>query len=631
MYKYLSPAQLQQVALDEENKILSDPKILLSRYFDFSNCLSKGFTNDQCNRLYIATQKKYNSQEKERRKLEEQIKKAQLDALSLEEINKIKSNPEVLTSSSYFDYNACLKKGFLNYHCNAQEDEFNRQRSLALALTERERWARNEAARAEADRLRREEQARVIAQAEEQKKTRKAQLDALSLEEINKIKSNPEVLTSSSYFDYNACLQKGFLNEHCNAQEDEFNRQRSLAFALAERERWARNEAARAEADRLRREEQKRIHEEAIEREKDRQALLLIQAEKEQAIRDEEARIRVLEEQQRWARNDAERAEADRLRREAQVRINQEAIEKEKARQALLLIQAEQEQAIRDEEARIRVLEEQERQARDDAARAETDRLRREAQVRINQEAIEDRQALLLIQAEQEQTIRDEEARIRVLEEQERQASNDAERAEFARLIIESQVRINEETIKIEKTRQALLLIQAEQEQAIRDEEARIRVLEEQERQARDNAARAEADRLRREEQARLIAQAEEEEKARLAALDALSLEEINKIKSNPGVLTSSNYFEYNECLQKGFLNYHCNAQQDEFNRQKALAIDREETRQALLRIKAKQEQAMMDEQANTYQPSSTVCDSSNLENINGTLTCKDYTDRKEK
>jgi hypothetical protein len=193
---------LNQIAIDEENKIRSGQLILTSSEFDYKKCYDIGLNEEQCNRLAIATRDIYNQQQLE------------IEKLALAEEERLKGT--YITSDDYynFNYNKCYSKGFNYDQCTRQfiiiRDKYNEQE-------------------AQEEKLRLEKQ-------------RIEYLKNLTIEEENKIRSG-QVILASNEFDYKACYDKGLNEDQCNhlanvTKEVYNNQQLEIEkLALAEEER----------------------------------------------------------------------------------------------------------------------------------------------------------------------------------------------------------------------------------------------------------------------------------------------------------------------------------------------------------------------------------------------------------
>ncbi len=282
--------------------------------------------------------------------------------------------------------------------------------------------------------------------------------------------------------------------EENTAQEKE---QQRLEAERAEQARLAEEEAqrqAQLEAEQVRLAEEEAQRQAQLEAEQARQEAQRAEAEKLAAERAEQARL-AEEEAQRQAQLEAEQA-----RQEAQ-RAEAERLAAERAEQARLAEEEAQRQAQQEAE-----------QARQEAQRAEAERLAAE---RAEQARLAEEEAQRQAQLEAEQ-VRQEAQRA----EAEKLA---AERAEQARLAEEEAQR--QAQLEAEQARQEAQRAEAEKLAAERAEQARLAEEEAQRQaqleaeQARQEAQRAEAERLaaERAEQTRLA----EEEAQRQAQLEA--------------------------------------------------------------------------------------------------------------
>ncbi|MBG3059223.1 signal recognition particle-docking protein FtsY [Proteus mirabilis] len=282
--------------------------------------------------------------------------------------------------------------------------------------------------------------------------------------------------------------------EENTAQEKE---QQRLEAERAEQARLAEEEAqrqAQLEAEQVRLAEEEAQRQAQLEAEQARQEAQRAEVERLAAERAEQARL-AEEEAQRQAQLEAEQA-----RQEAQ-RAEAERLAAERAEQARLAEEEAQRQAQQEAE-----------QARQEAQRAEAERLAAE---RAEQARLAEEEAQRQAQLEAEQA-RQEAQRAEV----ERLA---AERAEQARLAEEEAQR--QAQLEAEQARQEAQRAEAERLAAERAEQARLAEEEAQRQaqleaeQARQEAQRAEAERLaaERAEQARLA----EEEAQRQAQLEA--------------------------------------------------------------------------------------------------------------
>ncbi|MFS3559882.1 signal recognition particle-docking protein FtsY [Proteus mirabilis] len=320
--------------------------------------------------------------------------------------------------------------------------------------------------------------------------------------------------------------------EENTAQEKE---QQRLEAERAEQARLAEEEAqrqAQLEAEQVRLAEEEAQRQAQLEAEQARQEAQRAEAEKLAAERAEQARL-AEEEAQRQAQLEAEQA-----RQEAQ-RAEAERLAAERAEQARLAEEEAQRQAQQEAE-----------QARQEAQRAEAERLaaeraeqarlaEEEAQRQAQLEAEQARQEAQRAEAEKLAAERAEQARLAEEEAQRQaqleaeQARQEAQRAEAEKLAAEraEQARLAEEEaqrqaqLEAEQARQEAQRAEAEKLAAERAEQARLAEEEAQRQaqleaeQARQEAQRAEAERLaaERAEQTRLA----EEEAQRQAQLEA--------------------------------------------------------------------------------------------------------------
>ncbi|MGM7539824.1 signal recognition particle-docking protein FtsY [Proteus mirabilis] len=320
--------------------------------------------------------------------------------------------------------------------------------------------------------------------------------------------------------------------EENTAQEKE---QQRLEAERAEQARLAEEEAqrqAQLEAEQVRLAEEEAQRQAQLEAEQARQEAQRAEVERLAAERAEQARLAEEEAQRQaqleaeQARQEAQRAEAERLaaERAEQARLAEEEaqrqaqLEAEQARQEAQRAEAERLAAERAEQARLAEEEAQRQaqleaeQARQEAQRAEAERLAAE---RAEQARLAEEEAQRQAQLEAEQA-RQEAQRA----EAERLA---AERAEQARLAEEEAQR--QVQLEAEQARQEAQRAEAEKLAAERAEQARLAEEEAQRQaqleaeQARQEAQRAEAEKLaaERAEQARLA----EEEAQRQAQLEA--------------------------------------------------------------------------------------------------------------
>ncbi|HIE6162334.1 signal recognition particle-docking protein FtsY [Proteus mirabilis] len=320
--------------------------------------------------------------------------------------------------------------------------------------------------------------------------------------------------------------------EENTAQEKE---QQRLEAERAEQARLAEEEAqrqAQLEAEQVRLAEEEAQRQAQLEAEQARQEAQRAEAEKLAAERAEQVRLAEEEAQRQaqleaeQAQQEAQRAEAEKLaaERAEQARLAEEEaqrqaqLEAEQARQEAQRVEAEKLAAERAEQARLAEEEAQRQaqlkaeQARQEAQRAEAERLAAE---RAEQACLAEEEAQRQAQLEAEQA-RQEAQRA----EAERLA---AERAEQARLAEEEAQRQAQQ--EAEQARQKAQRAEAERLAAERAEQARLAEEEAQRQaqleaeQARQEAQRAEAEKLaaERAEQARLA----EEEAQRQAQLEA--------------------------------------------------------------------------------------------------------------